>query len=119
MTQPMPVPEWAVRTPTPTPDGITPPAEPSAARVDLTAPDANGHQWIVLGLGDSTLGVTVRMPWQTAPGFLAAITERVMQLAEQAAGRAGPQIVVPPAGIDLSKLRPNGHGQNGGSHGRP
>jgi hypothetical protein len=110
---PTPLPGWAQNQRPPLPDGVVPPVEAAAAAVQLTDPDADGHRWIVFQLADGTMSASLRMPWQAAPGFLAACANRAVELAAQAQAEAGPQIVVPPAGLDLSKLNlgrnPNGH----------
>lgn len=101
-------PEWAMKIEVPQAPGVTPPAAPMIAQAGLTEPDGNGHQWILLMLGDGTVSITLRMPWQTSIGFGQAIANMLTQLAAQANAKAGPSLIVPPPGTQLPDLGING-----------
>lgn len=121
---PAPTPQWAITIPAPPADGVHPPCSPITVQGALTPPDANGHQWALLIISDAiapnimpcSFSITLRVPWQSADGLGAGIAQILGQLKAAAQAQAGPQLVVPPAGIDLSKL--NGNGQGGGGRGR-
>lgn len=105
----------------PTTDGTIRPCEPPNINLAMTEPDANGHQWMLITFFDGTMSTTTRMPWQVAPNILAQAAQYAAQLAQKAQVQEGPKLVVPPAGVDLSKLnlRQNGNGHNGSpGHGR-
>lgn len=95
------LPVWAMTIPVPVAQGTNPPAAPVTMQAGLSEPDAAGHQWVILMLGDGTVGVTMRCPWQSAPGFGKAIADALQGLADQAAAKQGPQLIVPQAGVDL------------------
>lgn len=104
-------PEWTVRAVQPQPEGVLPPVEPIQAQMALTDPDKAGHQWLLATFADGTAAVTIRMPWQNAAGFFGQCAAFAQQLAAKAQAQAGPQLIVPPAGIDLGKLNGNGRGR--------
>jgi hypothetical protein len=111
--QPQPPPEWAFLELPPTAEGIERPPLPLAMGVGLTEPDAAGHQWLMLKLGDGTASVDLKIPWQIANQMMAALSNGVAAKVAEAAALAGPQLVVAPGGIDLSKLnigKPRGNG---------
>lgn len=103
-------PQWAMTIPVMPEPGHNPPVLPLTMQAGLTDPDADGHQWVLFMLGDGTTAVTFRMAWQSAPAFGQAIANAMAGLAEQAAARQGPQLIVPPSGAipDLGIHR-NGH----------
>ena len=110
--QPGQPPEWSMKIPINPPDGVMPPVAPITCQAALSKPDANGHSWIILNIGDGTVGVSLRIPWQTAAGFGAALSQFLSQLQAQAQAQAGPTLIVPPPGAQLPDLgvnRHNGH----------
>ena|SRR6185369_3740282 len=117
---PTPPPNWAFTELPPLPDGVERPPLPLAMGVGLTEPDAEGHQWLLLKLGDGTATVELKFPWQIANQMMAALSQGVAAKVNEAAAKAGPQIVIPPAGqtsLNLDIFRnPNGNG--GGQRGR-
>jgi hypothetical protein len=107
-------PEWSMRNVTPPTDGTHPPAEPPSMNLSLTEPDAAGHQWMLVTMFDGTISTTMRMPWQVVPAILTQAAQLATNLAGQAQAKAGPSLIVPPAGAKLPDLGINGNGNGRG-----
>jgi hypothetical protein len=112
MTNPSIPPAWSLTIPPPPTDGVVPPVGPINVGLGLTEPDANGHQWLVAQYSDGNIDVSMRMPWQVAAQVFGQLAQAAAQLATRAALAAGPSLVIPPAGIDLSIFK-NGGKANG------
>jgi hypothetical protein len=108
---PTPPPDWAITIPALVQDGMNPPCGPVTIRGGLTDPDAAGHQWALLEIIDGTMTTSLRVPWQNADQLGMGIAQILAQVKAQAAAKAGPQLIVPPAGASLPDLniRKNGH----------
>jgi len=108
---PQPLPAWSMTIPGKPADGVNPPVAPVTIGGGLTDPDADGHSWAVLALQTGTIDVTVRLPWQNADQVGAVIAQLLAQIKAMAAAKAGPQLIVPPAGTSLPNLGINGNGK--------
>jgi hypothetical protein len=97
-TAPPPVPEWALIGLPPFPPGVQPPAFPAEFKVGLTAPDADGHSWAVLIIGDGTVTGQVRIPAMLAEQVGAGIHEGLANIQRQAEQRSGAGGLVLPNG---------------------
>jgi hypothetical protein len=103
-----PPPAWAMSVPPPPLEGTHPPASGLSIQGGLTPPDAAGHQWVLLTIGDGTVTTTLRIPWQVAAGFGATIAAGMQNLVQEAQAKAGPSLIVPPpsgTGLNLDHLR--------------
>lgn len=111
-----PVPSWAIRQSQPEPPGVAPPVAPCDFRVDLTQPDAAGHQWITLTIADGTVTATVRIPpmlgVMVGQGVAAALAQ--VQARWEQASRPGSKLILPNgAAGGLFVPTPNGKPQGG------
>lgn len=103
------VPDWALIGPPKVPAGVALPAFPCQFNIGWTPPDANGHTWAVLIIGDGTITHQVRIP----PMLLAAVGEGIHQTlaaAQQQWEQTGGQPAGPPPGRPSGLVLPNGPG---------